>query len=72
MDAFQDHGPAVKVISSEDLEDAAGVLRSLNELGINYEEVVDRLENQGVAAFINAWRTLLEDIDGKRRRIAGD
>lgn len=72
MDAFQDHGPAVKVISSEDLEDAAGVLRSLNELGINYEEVVDRLENQGVAAFINAWRTLLEDIDGKRRLIAGD
>ena len=53
-----DHGqvPADSVHGHYD--ESRQVLRQLQELGIDYDDVVQRLEDEGVATFDNAWERL--------------
>jgi transaldolase len=43
----------------------------LSQLGIDYDEVVRLLEDQGVAAFTKAWNSLLDSVEASLTRLRG-
>lgn len=65
--AFQDHGNVRNRIE-EDLGDAQHVLDALAKAGVDYDDVTDTLEREGVQAFDDSFRELL---DGIRSSISG-
>lgn len=60
LDAVADHGRITADAAKSSYAQAAHVLIELARLGIEYDDVVERLERQGVRAFVNAWSRLLE------------
>ena len=45
--------------------------RELAELGINLKDVTDKLEADGVAAFIKSWDSVLTDVQAGIDRVNG-
>ncbi len=60
-DAFRDHGVVTRTLD-QDVETALAQLAQLPELGIDLSAVTDRLEIEGVNAFIRSFETLLAAI----------
>ncbi|RST19659.1 transaldolase [Streptomyces sp. WAC05374] len=71
LEAVADHGDVHGDTVRAHHEDAARVLATLGELGIDYDEVVQLLEDQGVAAFAKAWNSLLESVEASLVRLRG-
>jgi len=66
IDAYQDHGAnPPPIIGPEETADARITLRRLADVGVDYDDVVNVLEREGVEKFIASWRELLSDIEGK-------
>jgi len=63
--AFQDHGISADTLI-EGVDEAQGLLADLAEAGVDYEDVVDTLEAEGVQKFADSFTTLLAGIDSKR------
>ena len=63
--AFQDHGICADTLS-EGLDEARALLGDLAEAGVDYEDVVDTLEAEGVQKFADSFTTLLAGINAKR------
>jgi len=63
--AFMDHGEP-RVTIRDDIDSAEGLLKELRSLGIDIEEVAQRLEEQGVKLFSDAYFALLDEIAKKR------
>jgi transaldolase len=67
IEAYQDHGnPVPPVFGAAEIEEAAVTLRHLAAVGIDYDDVVQVLEDEGVQKFIDSYRELLNSIDQKR------
>jgi len=67
IEAYQDHGdPDPKVFTSADIATAAETLDRLASVGIDYDDVVQVLEDEGVGKFADAYHRLLASIDEKR------
>lgn len=66
IDAYQDHGPPVRIIGPEETADARLVLEQLADAGIDYDDVVAVLETEGVEKFAEAGRKLIADVDRVR------
>jgi transaldolase len=70
LDAFMDHG---EVRSSspieEDLNEARGLIEKLREIGVDYEEITETLEKEGVQLFADSFDELLEVIQSKSRQV---
>lgn len=67
IDAYQDHGPnPPHIFGPAEMARARVTLRSLADVGVDYDDVVQVLEDEGVDKFIASWRELLSDIDGQR------
>lgn len=64
MAAFLDHGKASPALA-EGLDKAAETMDGLSELGIDYDEVMDKLEEEGIKAFSDSYDALLKCIDDK-------
>jgi transaldolase len=66
IDAYQDHGhdPA-PIMGPEEFADAINALEALTAAGIDYDDVVQVLEDEGVGKFIASWRDLLADVERK-------
>lgn len=65
--AYEDCGPATpEVLGINDLNDAVLVLDELAAVGVDYDDVTDRLERQGVAGFVSSFRQMIGDIESKR------
>ena len=64
MDAFRDHG-TVEPTLTRDLDDARRILAEADRLGLDLDEVTDRLVIEGVAAFSKAFDSLLAAIAQK-------
>ena len=64
MDAFRDHGKVENRLEAG-LQDAQSTLDTLNQLGINLNEITDKLEEDGVASFSEAFDRLLNAIDSE-------
>jgi len=67
--AFIDHGSAAETLT-RDLESARRQLQRLGELGIDFEAVTRRLQEEGVAAFAKPFQALLDSIAAKLKQLA--
>jgi transaldolase / glucose-6-phosphate isomerase len=63
--AFRDHG-AVQQTLEADLTEARRIIEQLAGIGINLGEVTDKLQRDGLAAFVGSFDTLIESIEAKR------
>ncbi len=64
IDAYQKAAPPLTIVGPEEMGHAANVLQSLASVGIDYDEVADVLEREGVEKFMDAGRKLLTDVAG--------
>ena len=70
LSEYRAHGqPQARL--QEDVEGAASVLGRLAEVGINLDQVTQRLEDEGVAKFNEAFDTLIEALTRKARAFRG-
>jgi transaldolase len=69
IDAFQDHG-VVRDTLTEGVDEAHELLRDLADAGVDYDDVTDTLEREGVQKFSDSYASLLEGIDAKRTVLA--
>ena len=64
IDAYQDHGnPSPEPFTAADIEQARADLDRLADVGVDYDDVVKVLEDEGVDKFTKSWLELLEDIE---------
>jgi transaldolase len=72
IEAYQDHGnPDPPVFGVAEIIDAKTTLQRLAEVGIDYDDVVQVLEDEGVEKFAVSYRELLDSIEQKRAAISG-
>jgi transaldolase len=67
--AFQDHGQVEKTLE-EKLDEARQVFDDLRDAGIDYDDVTDTLEREGVQKFIDSFVELKQGIAEKRSVLA--
>ena len=65
IEAFQDHGVVAETLE-RDLDEARRVFDQLAEAGIDYDDVVDTLEREGVEKFADSFAELMDGIRSKR------
>ena len=65
IDASQDHG-RVELTLERDLDGARRLFDELAEAGVDYDDVTDTLEREGVDKFADSFRDLLEGVHTKR------
>jgi transaldolase len=65
ISAFQDHGN-VELTLTKDVEGARQLLADLEAAGVDYEDVTDTLEREGVQKFSDSFQELLDGIIAKR------
>ncbi len=63
--AFQDHGECRETLT-KGVAEARALLRELAAAGVDYDDVTDTLEREGVQKFSDSFASLLEGIDAKR------
>jgi transaldolase len=68
--AFQDHGVVRPGTLTEGIEEAHQLLRDFAAAGVDYDDVTDTLEREGVQKFSDSFASLLEGIDAKRTVLA--
>jgi transaldolase/glucose-6-phosphate isomerase len=66
IDQFKDHGTVASTLE-EDIDGAREVMAQLAEVGVRMDKVVQQLQGDGVEAFANDYRRLLEAVEGKRQ-----
>jgi transaldolase len=66
--AFIDHGRPSETLT-QDLATAQKQVGRLAELGIDFDGITRRLQEEGVAAFAKPFQALMDSIDAKRRRL---
>jgi transaldolase len=64
IEAFQDHGQ-VALALVEGIDDAHEVFRLVAEAGVDYDDVTDTLEREGVEKFADSFAELLDGIRAK-------
>ena len=68
LNAFMDHG-AIAPTLQEGVDEARQQLAQLAHLGIDLPAVAQKLQDDGVASFANAFQSLLASIEQKRERL---
>ena len=66
LEAFRDHGQ-LRASLEEHVEDAGATIDALERVGISLSEVTDRLLEEGVTLFDEAFDALLSAVDKGRR-----
>jgi transaldolase len=67
--AFQDHGVVADTLE-QDLDEARKLLDDLREAGVEYDDVTETLEREGVQKFIDSFTELKQGIAEKRDALA--
>jgi transaldolase len=65
IEAFQDHGE-VALTLEQDLDEARRVFERIAEAGVDYDDVVATLEQEGVQKFSDSFSELLDGVQAKR------
>ncbi len=68
VDAFLDHGK-VRASLEEDVDGARRTLEAFAAAGIDYDDVVETLEREGVEKFATSFERLFADVKAKRDRL---
>ena len=69
IEAFQDHGTVADTLE-RGVEEAEQLLGRLAEAGVDYDDVTETLEREGVQKFADSFEQLLEGIRAKRSELA--
>ena len=69
IDALQDHGRIENTLE-QGVDDARRTLEGFAQAGVDYQEVVDVLEREGVQKFADSFKELFEGISAKRDQFA--
>jgi transaldolase len=69
IQAFQDHGVVAETLTRE-VDAARKLFLDLREVGIDYDDVTDTLEREGVQKFSDSFEELMEGIRSKRGELA--
>ncbi len=70
IEAFQDHGEVRGNTVLEGIEDAERLLVELRDAGVDYDDVTETLEEEGVQKFADSFEELIEGIHSKRDVLA--
>lgn len=71
IEAYRDHGrPEIRV--DRNVDQARGVLRDLESLGIHMDAVTKKLEEDGVAAFAKSFDSLIAVVEKRREAILAE
>jgi transaldolase len=68
IDAFEDHGRAADTLE-RDIEEARETLARFADAGVDYDDVVEVLEREGVEKFAQSFRELLDGVAAKRDKL---
>jgi transaldolase/glucose-6-phosphate isomerase len=71
LEAFLDHGTVAATLESE-MDEAREQLAQLADLGVDLEAVTEKLQEDGVASFANAFDSLMSSITDKREQLLAD
>jgi transaldolase len=66
VEAFQDHGVIRGHTLLEGIDDTRALFDELAAAGVDYDDVVETLEREGVEKFADSFKQLLEGIEAKR------
>jgi transaldolase len=69
IQAFQDHGKVAEALT-KDVDAARKLFDDLSAAGVDYEDVVETLEEEGVQKFADSFDELLDGIRAKRGELA--
>jgi transaldolase len=69
IEAFQDHGTVAETLT-QGVDEARAFLGELAAAGIDYDDVVDTLEREGIEKFADSFRKLREGIQARVRAVA--
>ena len=67
IDAFRDHGKASESLITE-IDEANKVMADLKEMGIDIDEIAQKLEDEGVEKFNKAYDKLLKSIADQKQK----
>jgi transaldolase len=67
--AFQDHGEIAETLT-KDVDAARKLFLDLREAGIDYDDVTETLEQEGVKKFADSFEELMDGIRAKRGELA--
>jgi transaldolase len=70
IEAFQDHGEVRGDTVTEGVADAHELMQQLADVGVDYDDVVETLELEGVQKFADSFDELLEGVRSKRGELA--
>jgi transaldolase len=70
IEAFQDHGEVRGDTVLEGIEDAERLFVELRDAGVDYDDVVETLEREGVEKFAASYDELLDGIRAKKNVLA--
>jgi transaldolase / glucose-6-phosphate isomerase len=65
LEAFKDHGTARESIL-DDIDQVQDILDMLAEVGVDMDQITQRLQDDGVEAFATSFESLMEQVEGKR------
>jgi len=68
IEAVKDHAE-IRPTLEEGIEEAVELLGRLREAGMDYEDVTDTLEQQGIEKFAEPFNEMLEEIENKGRQL---
>ena len=68
LEAFNDHGKAESHLE-DDLDKATQLLTQLKKNGIDINTITQKLEDEGIEKFNNAYDKLLEAIENQKRQV---
>ena len=71
IEAFADHGEVRGQTATEGLDRAHRLWSDLAALGIDEDDIGDRLEREGVEKFEDSYRGAVDTIEAKRQKLAG-
>jgi transaldolase len=70
LEAFADHGEVRGDTVKDDVEEAEQLVRDLAAAGVDYDDVVAKLEAEGVQKFADAFEELIAGITARRGELA--
>src|SRR4029078_12130478 len=70
VSAFQDHGEVRGDTVMDDVEGAHALFDDLAKVGVDYDDVTETLELEGVQKFADAFEGVLDGIRAKRGELA--
>lgn len=65
IDAYQDHGTQPRAFGPEEIAAAHGTIDSMADVGVDYVDVMEVLETEGVDKFIESWNDLVSDVESQ-------